>query len=81
MGNRGVDEGMSGEYVIKSGNLVIGIDAASNDDKGVAVAMMLNADGTMTVVGHKELFAAPVQPYDLDLTAQDVTDQRALPKP
>lgn len=44
-------------------------------DRSVAVLAQKNADGTMTVLGMKE-----VQPFDLDLTATDVSDQKRLRK-
>jgi hypothetical protein len=61
--------------------LVLGIDAATGGDYGSVAAMMFHGDGRVEIIGHKELYADPVPPFDLDLKAQDVTDQKALPKP
>lgn len=54
-----------------------GLDVGTTDgDRSVAVLAQKNADGTMTFLGMKDL-----QPFDLDLTATDVSNQKRLPEP
>ena len=53
------------------------VDLATGSDGSAAVAVRINADGSMTVIGWKEFYAG----HDLDLKATDITGQKSLPKP
>lgn len=50
--------------------IVTGYDYSLEDSKGVAVAMLFKADGTMEMIGHREFYAYP----DAIDTEQDKAD-------